>query len=184
MNEQDILNLISSDREMVRALESVRTLELPDWWIGAGFVRNKVWDFLSGYDAKTTAPDMDVDVIYFDPTDTSEDSEKGYEQKLLELMPNERWSVKNQARMHVVNGDALYTSTEDALSRWVETATAVAVKIDTAGKLQLLAPYGIDDLVSMVIRVSPKFSRPIEIFHKRVEKKNWTGKWPRVKVAS
>ena len=34
--------------EMLRALQAVARLDLPDAWIGAGFIRNAVWDALHG----------------------------------------------------------------------------------------------------------------------------------------
>ena len=49
------------------------TLGLPDCWIGAGFIRNAVWDNLHGKAA--FGPVGDVDVLWFDRgrTDASED---------------------------------------------------------------------------------------------------------------
>ena len=47
MNEQDIINLIKNDEWMMSVLGEAEKLCLPDWMIGAGFLRNKVWDFLA-----------------------------------------------------------------------------------------------------------------------------------------
>lgn len=46
--EQCIIELIKSDELRMRALYSARALNLPDWLIAAGFVRNLVWDYLFG----------------------------------------------------------------------------------------------------------------------------------------
>lgn len=48
MFEQEILKIIGSDARRMEILKAVRTLELPDWIIGAGFVRNPIWDHLHG----------------------------------------------------------------------------------------------------------------------------------------
>lgn len=64
----------------------------------AGIVRALVWDHLSRQ-RRTTLDD--VDVLYFDKNDCAEDQEKVLERRLLNAMPDVRWSVKNQARMHV-----------------------------------------------------------------------------------
>ncbi|MDG4837648.1 nucleotidyltransferase family protein [Micromonospora sp. WMMD967] len=48
----------------MRVLRAAAGLGLPDWWIGAGFVRNRVWDTISGLPA---LPERDVDVAYFAP---------------------------------------------------------------------------------------------------------------------
>lgn len=64
MTKKDILKLIEKDPWMMKVLDTVQQLNLPDWWIGAGFVRSKVWDYLHGYTVRTHLPD--IDVIYFE----------------------------------------------------------------------------------------------------------------------
>lgn len=39
-------------------------------------------------------------------------------------------------------------SVADAVATWPETATCVAVRLDTAGALHVCAPLGLDDLAS------------------------------------
>ncbi len=73
--------------------------------LAAGFVRNLVWDRLHGLVA---TPFTDIDVIYFDPADLSRETENRYEAELRILAPEYPWSVKNQARMHLRNGDKPY----------------------------------------------------------------------------
>jgi Uncharacterized protein conserved in bacteria len=92
MTEQDIITLISDDEWMMHVLRLVRSLELPDWCVCAGFVRTKVWDYLHGLDSPT--PLSDVDVVYFDPNHTSETTEKEYEKILSEWDSSIPWSVK------------------------------------------------------------------------------------------
>lgn len=85
----------------------------------------------------------DIDVVYFDRGDLSEERDRALERKLIAETGNDKWSVKNQARMHSMNGDEPYRSTEDAMSRWPETATAVGVKLNEDGSLELCCPYGL-----------------------------------------
>lgn len=179
MTENDILDLIARDPWMMQVLETAATLDLPDWMIGAGFVRNKVWDHLHGYvsDRVDTA---DIDLIYFDPSDLSELAEKEYDEILREQI-DVNWSTKNQARMHVVNDEEPYTSSTDGLAHWVETPTCVAVTLDD-DVLRLIAPHGIDDLVNLRVTLSPAFTRKIELMKERIEKKKWLEKWPKLKV--
>ncbi|MDP4000027.1 MAG: nucleotidyltransferase family protein [bacterium] len=163
---------------MMDVLRSASELDLPDWMIGAGFVRNKVWDHLHGYtDAHRGA---DIDLIYFDPDSTDEQVEKRYERKLSEKM-DEDWSVTNQVRMHEEHGDAPYRDSEDALAYWPETATCVAVRIGKQGKLELIAPHGIDDLVNLVVRPGPLHTKPEEA-RARIAEKRWLERWPKLKV--
>src|SRR3989338_8301201 len=179
MKATEILTLIQGDDWMMNALRAARALRLPDWMIGAGFVRGKVWDSLHGYAERT--PLGDIDLIYFDPLDLSEEKEKEFERTLQEKM-DEPWSVKNQARMHMVNKEAPYASSSDALAHWVETPTCVAVKLEDDDALTFIAPHGIDDLVNLMVRPSPFFTRDIQIFRDRVQKKQWKQKWPKLTI--
>lgn len=179
--EQDILDLIQQDTWMMEVLQTAAKLNLPDWWIGAGFVRSKVWDTLHDFDTRT--PLGDIDVIYLDKTNTDEQQEKLYEKKLNDLLPGVGWSVKNHARMHFLNNDPPYDSTSYGLSRWVETATCIGVKLED-DKLKLTAPHGIDDLVNLILRPSPRTieQHNFDVFNERIQKKHWLQKWPKLQV--
>lgn len=178
MNERDIVRLVERDAWMMEVLRAAAALALPDWMIGAGFVRSKVWDTLHGYTERTPVPD--IDVIYFDPADCSEEAEERLQERLREKMPLQ-WSVTNQARMHVENHEKPYKNSEDALAHWVETPTCVAVTL-RAGRVELIAPHGIADLVNLVVRPSPLYSRGIALYRERVKKKRWQERWPKLKI--
>ncbi len=179
MNEDDILELVRADPWMMRVLRAAAALDLPDWMIGAGFLRNKVWDHLHGF-SNPQVPTADMDLIYFDPSDVREEREKEYNRRLRALC-DVNWSAKNQARMHGATGELPYTSAADGLAHWVETATCVAVTL-RGGRLRLIAPYGIDDLVKLVIRPSPCFRRDIQALKKRAASKQWLEKWPKLQI--
>ena len=64
----------------MKALYAVRALNLSDGWIGAGFVRDAVWDRLHGYGQRPVAGD--VDVVWFD-SERSDSAQDNYlEEKL------------------------------------------------------------------------------------------------------
>jgi len=88
--EQQIIAWIKQDTSRMEALQLVSQLPLPDWCLGAGFVRNLVWDRLHQYQENT--PLNDIDVVYFDPDNTSPDADIGYEQRLCALSSHP-WSV-------------------------------------------------------------------------------------------
>jgi len=182
MTEKDILNFIYEDKWMMEVLRVARTLDLPDWMIGAGFVRNKVWDVLHGYNKEVVDTD-DIDLIYFDLLNTDENQEKEYDKQLKEAI-NLNWSSKNQSRMHLKNNEEPYTSSTHALSHWVDTPTCIAVTLDKNDKLHLVAPYGIDDLVNLNIRPISKFTKDenIGVYKERIVKKKWIEKWPKLKI--
>lgn len=182
-SEQDILDVIRIDSEMMAVIETAMRLELPDSWVCAGFVRSKVWDVQHGFRQRCTLPD--VDVIYFDPEDTRELTEKVHEAKLREWMPDVPWSVKNQARMHVVNGLAPYTSSADGMAHFPETVTALGVRLSESNELELCAPWGVTDLLEMVVRPTPYYtgSRGLHnIYKERMRKKDWSSRWPNVQI--
>lgn len=163
------------------ALRAVAALDLPDCWIAAGFLRNPVWDRLHGFAAPT--PLNDIDVVYFDPIEASEARDGVLEAALKQVQPALPWSVCNQARMHRHNGDRPYSSTEDALRHWLETVSAVAIRFGTGGELETLAPFGFDDVVTLVVRPTPHArEQRLEVYRSRMAKKNWPAIWPRVEV--
>lgn len=168
---------------MMAALEAVRSLELPDGWITAGFVRNRVWDHL--HDFQTPTPPNDIDVIYFAPLRLDEPFEKRLDAKLGEHIPGLPWQVKNQARMAERNDDPPYRSIDDALLHWCETSTAVGVRLGKGGDIDITAPLGLDDLFDMVVRPTPfaeAHPHKLAQYRERMVRKNWPRLWPKVKV--
>lgn len=181
--ENDILKLIESDQWMMEILRAAKSLNLPDWWVCAGFVRTKVWDTLHGYDYRTPLPD--IDVIYFDKNEVCEEKEKHHEKRLLELCPIEPWSVKNQARMHVINNLPPYANSTEAMSKFPETATAIGVKLNQDNQIQLNAPCGIQDLINLKVKPTVLYKKTAEhasIYENRLKQKNWQALWPDITI--
>ncbi len=181
--KEDIIKLIENDERMMEIIKAASQLSLPDWWICAGFVRSKIWDTLHGFENRTDTPD--VDVIYYDQEDISEKTEKELEAELKSILPDVPWSVKNEARMHVINHIEPYTSAEDAISKFPETATALGVKIEKDNNLILTAPWGVDDAINLEVKPTPFFSESKEraaIYKERVIKKNWKEIWEKIEV--
>ena len=182
-SELDIIRLIQKDEWMMELLNAVKSLDLPDWWICAGFVRSKVWDTLHGFEARTSLPD--IDVIYYDDINMCEEEEKKMEGRLKVLIPNIPWSVKNEARMHIRNSVEAYTSSVDAIAKFPETATALGIKMDSHHNLILSAPHGIQDVINLEVKPTPYFAaneERIKVYANRVIKKNWELTWSQLKV--
>lgn len=168
---------------MMDVLQTVKVLNLPDWWICAGFVRSKIWDVLHDFGNRTHIPD--VDVIYFDQTNVNEQEEKRLESQLRALSPTIPWSVKNQARMHVVNSLSPYSSSVEAISKFPESATALGLKLDGNDMLILTAPCGIDDVIQLRVKPTPLFKEKDElfdIFKERLIRKNWKATWGKIEI--
>lgn len=180
MIEEDIINLIKNDDWMMNVLKEVEKLGLPDWMIGAGFIRTKVWDFL--HDIKReVALTRDVDLIYFNPLIADENADEELSNKMKGFLGLD-WEIVNQAYTHKWhNREKQYKNSEEALSEWIETPTCVAVTLEK-GKPKIIAPHGIADLVNLIIRPSPAGKKRMKDFFERIESKKWLEKWPKLKV--
>ncbi|ETI70563.1 nucleotidyltransferase family protein [Neobacillus vireti] len=182
-NKEDIVNVIRDDVWMMDLLRAVKSLNLPDWWVCAGFVRSKIWDVLHDFSTRTPIPD--IDVIYFELTNIDESVEKKIEEKLISLVPQIPWSVKNQARMHIKNNMPPFSSSVDGISKFPETVTALGVKLDEKENVILTAPWGITDVVNLEVRPTPYYLNSeglIKIYENRVLKKNWNSIWTNIKI--
>ena len=114
-----------------------------------------------------TTPLNDIDVIFFDPADVRVERETATERRLLSVAPGPLWSVKNQARMHIRNGDDPYRDTSHALTCWCETPTAIAAR-SIGGLIELIAPLGVEDLLALVVRPTPHFASKMHVYRERV----------------
>lgn len=173
-----VVDILWTDAEAVAQLAALRSLALPDAWIGAGFVRNRVWDTLIGRITRTDQDDLDV--VYYDAADPEGDREVEIEARLSAVMPGLIWQPRNQRRMHLWRGkgDTPYRDTEDSLRYWLETPTAVAARLTSDERIELLAPYGLDDLLSLTCRPTPAGLRRADDYRRRLASKGWRQRWP------
>jgi uncharacterized protein len=178
--ETTIKQWLSEDSLRMQALVIAARCNLPDWCLAAGFVRNLVWDKV--HQSATSQPLNDIDLIYFNPSDISEQRDRLIEQQLhsISKLP---WSVKNQARMHLRNNDNPYNSTLDAMSYWVEIETAVGARLDEYGNLVLVSPFGLNALFEGTVSLNPKRPKLMD-FNRRITDKKWLEIWPALKVNS
>lgn len=175
--QETLQQLLLNDPIRMKALYAARALTLHDGWIGAGFVRDAVWDSLHGYGQRPVSGD--VDVVWFDAECANPTHDSDREEKLRQQAPEFNWSVKNQARMHQRNGNDPYHSTENALLYWPETATAVAVRVGERTAIEIIAPYGLDDLFELRLRPTPPFEHEkLAVFRQRVVTKRWLERYP------
>ena len=182
---QELIQLMRSTSWLMSILETVRACDPPDWLVGAGVIRNLVWDHLHEY--QTPTPLADIDVIFFDPQDVSPERDHMVQQQLAQRLPHVTWEVTNQATVHLWYEDvfgfsvpALHSS-EEAVGTWPETATSVAVRLLSTNEIQVVAPCGLSDLFNMKLRRNPcRVTR--EQFAQRLHSKQILRKWPRVQV--
>ena len=173
-----IATIIAQDPVGMKQLRAARSLGLPDWCIAAGFVRNRVWDHLHGI--SPPRPAADIDVLYYDTSDVSKETERAIEARLAALLPAP-WQARNQARMHLWKGLAQHKSTEDAMTYWLETVTAVGVRLEADDTLTVIAPLGIDDLLGLRCRPTDFGRTQRDEYEARIASKRWRDLWPKVR---
>ena len=86
--------------------------------------------------------------------------------------------------MHLKHGHQAYKNCEEALSHWVETPTCVAAKLwPDSANLQIIAPYGVEDLMQLKVRPNPTYdSEKLPLYWKRIAEKKWATKWPKLTI--
>ena len=88
-----LVSIAEESSWLLPALAAVRNLNLPCWCIGAGAVRNLVWDSLHEFHTPSELPD--VDVAYFDASDLSIQRDEEAQRKLTVEYPRVSWDVTN-----------------------------------------------------------------------------------------
>jgi uncharacterized protein len=144
-----------------------------------------VWDRLHGFAEPSRL--ADVDLVFFDADDLSPDRDREVEEALRARAPELPWQAKNQAAVHLwyprkfgVDVAPLRSSAQ-AVATWPETATAVALHLDRADRLTVVAPCGLDDLFALVHRRNPR-RVSVREYERRLARKRISERWPRVTV--
>ncbi|MFC7461436.1 nucleotidyltransferase family protein [Hydrogenophaga defluvii] len=182
---QQLVALVRQSPALMRALSAGRSLGLPSWCIGAGVVRNLVWDHLHGRGLAT--PCDDLDLVYFDANDLSPATEARLRERLSSCCPGPVWDVTNQAAVHLWYAAKFGQEVEPlpslvaGLATWPEVATAVGVCLTPQDQIDVLAPFGLDDLFNMHVRHNPARAS-VEAYRQRVRAKRFGQRWPGVVV--
>jgi hypothetical protein len=177
-----IAAIIAQDPVGMKQLRAVRSLGLPDWCIAAGFVRNRVWDHLHGISPPREPPD--IDVLFFDRADLSREREAAYETRLDQMMSGVAWEVRNQARMHLRKNVPPHRDTAEAMTFWLETVTAVGIRLEDDDTITVIAPLGTDDLVNLRCRPTAFGRTRLDEYEERISRKRWRELWPMVRFLS
>jgi hypothetical protein len=153
MNQYSQLQEILARSAVGEVLPAIAQLNLPDWWLAGGAVRNTVWQALFGKECKLFINDFDIAFFDAEGDRTQELTAKA---SLTEQFPQYQFDVKNQASFARWRaGNKIFTSTEHGISNWLHTATAVGVKLNAQGEWEFFTPYGLDDLFAGIIQPTP-----------------------------
>ncbi|GJM40671.1 MAG: hypothetical protein DHS20C20_09530 [Ardenticatenaceae bacterium] len=183
--EAQLRQLIAQNERVLTILRAVRHCNPPEWLVGAGVIRNLVWDHLHSY-SQPNLP-RDIDVAFFDGVDLSPARDAEVTAQLTAVLPTVEWEATNQAAVHCWYAEQFgktvppLTSTAEAIATWPETATCTAVRLLPDDSLQIVAPFGLDDLFQMILRRNPARVTRSQ-FQQRLRDKKIQQKWPRVRV--
>jgi uncharacterized protein len=163
-------------------LQRYDKIGLPDAWIVAGCIAQSVWN--SAYGRTEVCGIKDVDLVYFDPSDLSDEAEAAHERRLRLYFGDlpAKLDVKNEARVHLWYERAFgypipaYRSAADAIASFPTTATAIGVRW-VEGKLECCAPFGLDDLLALRVRPNKRQVTPA-IYAAKVNR--WRSVWPQL----
>jgi hypothetical protein len=149
--------IICADPDLMRLLERLRTLDLPQWRLVAGCLYQTVWNALTDRPRGTGIKDYDV--IYFDADDRSWDAEdnmiRGVSAETRDCVGPVQ--VRNQARVHLWFADRFGCNypqlrcADESLLYYASLVHAVGVRLTDDG-LEIAAPFGLNDVFAMRIR--------------------------------
>ena len=181
-----LVALLSGNAPLMRVLRTARELALPQWRVVSGAVYQTVWN-----DSTGRSPDYglcDYDLVYFDPDPSWEAEDKvirrvaaAFEPPLRELV-----EVRNQGRVHLwFEGKfgepySALSSADEMLERFVCPAFAVGVRLEADGRIDVAAPFGLDDCFAMRLRPNPRRAISPAGFARVAE--SCRARWPEVIV--
>jgi hypothetical protein len=155
-------------------LQKIRDIST-ELYLGGGAVRNLVWDKLHGYPMYNQFADLDI--VYFDTLHNTKESDERIEQQFFGKIPNIKCSVKNQARMHIHNNEEAYGNLFEAIQKWPETCTSIAIRLNENNEIEYIKPYGFTDLYRLIVAPTPHFKHKLEKYRERVNAKQWKKTW-------
>jgi hypothetical protein len=185
--EEELLQILTANKSVQFILNNAHKLDMPNWYLGAGGIVQTIWNIKHGFDPEHGIKDYDL--VYFDAVNISAETQENFIQKGKELFESVPVLVEivNEARVHLwyrkefgyPTDQDKYNSVEEAISIWPTTATATGVRKNPDGTFSVYAPFGLDDLLNLIVRPN-KLKITKEVYLEKVNR--WTKVWPKLKV--
>ena len=175
--------ILQQNKVIQKILKLAPKFQMPNWYLGAGSIAQTIWNELHGFDLNYGIKDYDL--VYYDSNNLSDEKEELYIQKGKELFKDIPVEIKNEARVHLWYKKRFgypirpYQSIEDAINTWPTTATCIAVKYNDKSQFIIYAPYGLNDLLGMIVRPN-KTQITKETYLRKVER--WKTIWHKLKI--
>lgn len=167
INFYDYYSLVRKSDLINSIVETIAKVERCQLYLSGGVLRNAIWNTLHFREDFLYTDDCDI--LYYDNS-IEKNFEKDIEAFLQSISPNFKWSVKNQARMHLRNKHKPYSSVSNALEFFPETASAIAIDANW----NIIAPFGFHDILTLTLKPTPFCHKnEIQVFNRRVALKKW-----------
>lgn len=165
-------------------LDRWEEIDLPNCWLVAGSIVQTFWNHIFGY-ASTHGID-DIDLAYFDSADVSERSEANHERRIESLFGDStvKMDVKNEARVHLWYKNkfgldiAPFNDVFSAIESFPTKVGAIGLRPGYQ-KVEVFAPYGLEDLKKLVVRPNERFASR-SVYEAKVAR--WKDNWPDLDV--
>lgn len=180
-----VQDIVRGTPALMRILQAVKDLGLPDAWLVSGGIYQTVWNALTGRPSDFGIKDYDV--IYFDGTDLSYEAEDRVIQCMNTALPDlaDKLEVRNQARVHLWYEKRFgrpyfpLSCAMESLTTYAAKTHAVAVRLGDEGAIDVRAPYGLASIFAMRLTPNPATNNRSTYEEKA---KRMTALWPELDV--
>ena len=175
--------IILKNNVLKTILERLEGYGLDNYYVAAGAINQTVFNYYHNNSMNYLIDDYDI--VYYDEDLSYEKEDKIIKEiNLLCKDLNVSLDIKNQARVHLWFKNKFgYSiepnkSVEDAISKWESTVTCIGVRLKN-NELTIFAPYGLNDLFSLIIRPNKE-----NFIKKGYEEKTrkWKQNWPKLTI--
>lgn len=165
----ELQRIVRADQHLMTLLATAQDLQLPQYRLVAGCIYQTVWNIVTDRPRGTGINDYDL--IYFDAADLSEESERRIEGEVSSRLADfpAPVEVRNQARVHHWFEDYFgiayppLSCADEAITRYASSTHAVGVKLADDGRLDVFAPFGLEDVFGLIVR--PNHALPNKATH-------------------
>jgi len=174
-----VMELLDHNHMVREAIDVSMSVDLPNWCIVGGLIRDLAWGKILGREV----PPRDIDLIYFDPMNTTPEKDWEIEEHLSDLsgLP---FRLNNQARMHQFNSEARYISVVDAMTKFPTTVSAIGISGSENRTPLVFSIFGYGALFEPIFQITPHFSnsRRQNDFSEYFHRNGLFARWPEVPV--
>ncbi len=174
------IEILKDDPMAAAAIEASLAVNLPNWCIIGGLVRDLVW----GRVLDRAVVPRDIDLIYFDRTDSSKETDLEIESE-IQNRSGLPFRVKNQARMHLRNSELHYSGVADAMTKFPTTVSAVGITSNASHEPIMFSIFGYGSLFRPVFQITPHFleKQRQSDFFQYLDRNRLRERWPEVPVS-